>query len=119
MTTEVTTTRQVNGTPTTITLDADLGANLQDAIDRFGQDTVFTYYVKAAKADFQATVGRKIINGDDPDIIQEFMNTNWKPGIKRRNDPVTKVLKQVSTMTDEERLNLINQLQKETSTSAV
>ena len=58
-----------------VTWEYDFGENLQDAVDKFGADVVFSQFVSAATVKIQSLMRDKKKAGQTDEQIQEFLNT--------------------------------------------
>lgn len=81
----------------------DLGDGLEDAVQKFGADVVFSNFQAQAKIRVQAIIRDLMTEGKTDEEIQDFMNS-WKPGVTReRNiDPLAAFVNKFKTMTAEE-----------------
>jgi hypothetical protein len=95
------------------TVMVDLGENVQDAIDRFGADVVFSNYIANVKIGVQSNIRRYLEAGLDQDAIQEKLNS-FKPGVtmERNVDPFSAMVNKLKAMTDEERLAKLAELKE-------
>lgn len=89
----------------------DLGDNLEDAVQKFGAEVVFTNFQAQAKIKAQAIIRDMMTEGKKDEEIQEFMNT-WKPGVSReRNvDPLAAFMNKFKSMTAEEQDEKLKEL---------
>lgn len=90
-----------------ITLTYEFGANLDDAVAKFGAEVVYGAFVKAAKINLQAYI-RRLMNSenppDDAGIIAEV--EKWKPGTRQPRvggDIVAKITAQLAKLPPEQR----------------
>ena len=58
-----------------VTCEYDFGENLQDAVDKFGADVVFSQFVSAATVKIQSLMRDKKKAGQTDEQIQDFLNT--------------------------------------------
>ena len=81
----------------------DLGDNLEDAVQKFGAEVVFSNFQAQTKIRAQAIIRDMMTEGKSDEEIQNFMNS-WKPGVSReRNvDPLAAFVNKFKTMTPEE-----------------
>jgi exonuclease VII small subunit len=88
----------------------DFGDNLEQAIEKFGGDVVFSNFVQSAKISLQALMRSRMEKGGNVSELAEI----WKPGIQLQRS-ATDVLAQAkakfSKMTQEERLAYLEALQ--------
>lgn len=91
----------------------DLGENVQDAIDRFGADVVFSNYIANVKIGVQSGIRRYIENDMSDEDIQAKFDT-FKPGVTmdRVVDPIAALAKKMAAMSDEERETAFAELRK-------
>lgn len=89
----------------------DLGDNLQDAVQKFGEEVVFSNFQAQTKIKAQAIIRDMMVEGKTDEEIQTFMN-GWKPGVSReRNvDPLAATLNKFATMTQEEQDKFLEEL---------
>ena len=99
-------------------VNVDLGDNLQDAVAKFGEETVFSGFQAQAKIRAQSIIRDMMVEGKTNDEIQEFMNT-WKPGITRErvSDPTAAFLNKFSGMTKEDQEKFLEQLIEKAKTT--
>lgn len=95
----------------------NFGDNVQDAIAKFGEDTVFTKFKQAAIIDLQAMIRRQLTPAEDGKVKTDeeiaAAIAEWEPGSKTvvRKSPLEKAKEQLSKMSDEEKAALLAQLQ--------
>jgi len=93
----------------TATVEYDFGDNLQDAVEKFGEETVFSNFIQSAKISLQAIMRRVIASGGD---VQKTVSS-WKPGIQLQRKAVpakTVILNEFKNMSEEERAAFIAEL---------
>lgn len=92
-----------NGIDREVLCTVDLGDGLDDAVAKFGAETVFSGFQAQAKIRAQAIMRDMLTEGKTDGEIQTFMNT-WKPGITRERsyDPTTAFLNKFAAMTKED-----------------
>jgi len=92
------------------TIQYDFGDNLDDAINKFGGEVVFSNFVQSAKISLQALMRTRLEKGGNVLELAEI----WKPGIQLQRSAVD-VLAQAKAkfgkMTQEERLAYLEALQ--------
>lgn len=101
-----------------VSVKYDFGENLADAVEKFGEDVVFSRFKSAAIIDLQSLIRRHIKQLDEkgnPKFTDEQIQeaaSNWAPGIKTvsRKSKAEKVQALFSQMSDEEREAILNQL---------
>lgn len=87
----------------------DFGDNIDEAIEKFGGDTVFSGFVANSKVTLQSGVRRCLENGRDPQAFADV----WKPGVKAPSiaqDPMAAARSAFARMTDEEKAEFLQQL---------
>ena len=107
---QVTATAKAGDQELEVTVDYDFGDNLQDAVERFGEDVVFNEFKANARVKLQSGMRGKAFVKDedgnvspaDPKVLQEWADS-YKPGTGRtRKSTEDKILELTSKMTDEE-----------------
>ena len=90
-------------------LQYDFGDGLSDAIEKFGDEVVFTNAVAQMKIGLQARMRAYLAEGKDVASLAAM----WKPGVQlpKSVDPVAAVKGAFATMSDEEKAALIAQIQ--------
>jgi len=91
----------------------DFGGNAAAAIEKFGEEVVYSNFVRASVITAQAAMRRMLETGKTEEEIQSAMQ-QWKPGVQleRTVDPVASVLSRFGSMSAEEQKALIKQLQQ-------
>lgn len=109
--TTVKATKKINGELKAATCLLDFGRDVQDAIEKFGADTVFDNFRRSATITAQASMRRFLEAGLDQDAIDVKMAV-FKPGVamERVVDPVASLKAKMAKMTPEERAALIAEL---------
>ena len=89
----------------------DLGENIQDAISKFGEDVVFSYYKQKAVITIQSAIRGWIRAGKTSEEIQEKLNA-YVLGVshRTRKDPKEKLLDLFKGMTTEEKKEFLRTL---------
>lgn len=108
----VTAKKKINDEDVVLTIDVDLGDDLGDAIDKFGEDVVYSGFAANAKITCQAAMRREMGTGKTEDQIRERMG-EWKPGIKLARvavDPIQAFKAKLALMDDEERMEALSEL---------
>jgi hypothetical protein len=92
-----------------ITVSYDFGSSLEDAVEMFGEEVVFSRFRGAAVVDLQALI-RRHAGGEKPKSEEEI-NTlagEWKPGVSRKKkSQKEKALDLLADMTPEEVAELV------------
>jgi hypothetical protein len=106
---EVKATKQ--GTDREVVAMVDLGDNLQDAIEKFGEEVVFTNFQAQAKIRAQAIMRDMLTAGKTDEEINKFM-ASWKPGSARERitDPKIAFLRRFEKLSEEEQNKYIEEL---------
>lgn len=101
-----------------LSVNYDFGDNLDEAVQKFGADVVFTKFRASAIIDLQGRIrsglkrtGEKVMT--DEQIVASL--ANWKPtiatlGAGSRKVTVEGLLEKAAKMTDEDRRTLLEQL---------
>lgn len=79
------------------------GDTLQEAIELYGEGTIFEHYNRSATVKFQGRIRALIEKGVPDEVIQRELN-GWRPDETSTGpkDPVAAVLARYATMSDEE-----------------
>lgn len=88
----------------------DFGDNLEDAVNKFGADVVFSGFRSDAKIDLQARMRARMAKGQP---VEDLVSI-WKPGIKLERAPVdafTAAKNAFSKMTAEERAAFLQSIE--------
>lgn len=87
------------------------GANLSEAAEMYGEDTVFDLYRRAAVIKLQAAMRQRLEQGADQSMIEAEFG-DWRPDVDRTptRDPKAAILSNFNKLTPEEREALIAQL---------
>jgi len=95
------------------TISVDFGDSLQEAVEMFGEDVVFSNFKASAKITAQAAMRRYIESGLNADQIAEKMDT-WKPGValERVIDPIKALMGKWAKMSPEEKKELLTALKE-------
>ena len=90
-----------------VTVEYDFGDNLADAVEKYGEETVFSRWVAAARIDLQAYMRGLIKQKKTPEEIAEAVE-NWQPGVKvaRSKSAAEKLETLLSKLSEEERAAL-------------
>jgi len=99
-----------------ITIPFNFGANLDEAVELYGEDVVFQKYRQAAVVDLQAAIRRHLQpdaegkSKTDEEIITAL--SEWKPGLvtRTRKSPKEKALEALQKMSEEDRAALMAEL---------
>lgn len=95
-----------------VAVNYDFGDSLEDAVERFGEEVVYSRFKAAAVVDLQALIRRGIKAKKDAKQIQADAD-EWKPGVKRvsRKSSEDRIKESFSKMSAEDRAALLAQLQ--------
>ena len=90
------------------TVNFDFGVDLDDAVDQYGADVVFSRYRAAAKIDLQSVMRRYLEAGKD---CQDLLNI-WKPGVtlERIVDPKAAAKNAFAKMDAKEKADFLAEL---------
>ena len=93
----------------------DFGANLDEAVAKFGAEVVFTNFKRTAVITAQAAI-RRMIEDDKP--IEEITSkmASWKPGValERVIDPVASLVGRWDSYSQEEQNEILKKLKSKT-----
>ena len=92
-----------------VTVQYDFGDNLEDAVERYGKEVVFTNFRANSKIVLQAGLRRCLEKGKDP---AEFAS-RFKPGVQTVSpavDPVTAAKNAFASMGEDERKAFLKEL---------
>lgn len=90
----------------------DFGENAADAIQRYGDDVVFSQFIAAAKITAQGAMRRMLEAGKTQEEITAKM-ADWKPGValtREAVDPIQAALARFGTMDAEAQKEFMAQL---------
>lgn len=109
--TEVKATKEIGGEKKEVVCLVDLGDNLEDAVERFGGEVVFSNFKRAATITAQAAMRRFLEQGMSDNLVADKMNS-WRPGValERNVDPVAALKAKFAKMSPEERAALLAEL---------
>jgi len=85
-----------------VTYTIDLGYDLVDSGEKFGQDVVYKNYISGARVKAGGFARAQIESGADPAAIQSFMENTWNPGYKAGGivDPVASGRDAINRLSD-------------------
>lgn len=89
----------------------DFGDDLDDAVAKFGKETVFSAYVAQSKISLQALMRTRIEKG----LPLEDLKTSWKPGVRLAApavDPLTAAKALFAGMDEAARAAFLQSLQE-------
>jgi hypothetical protein len=89
----------------------DFGDNLDEALEKFDKNVIFTNFRASAKITAQAAMRRYLEAGKDAEAIVELMKS-WKPGValERKSDPVAAFKAKFAAMSEEEKIKALAEL---------
>lgn len=96
-----------------VSVSYDFGENLKEAVERFGEEVVFSRFHSAAVIDLQSLIRRGIkANKNDQEIQQ--MAAAWKPGVKTvvTKDPKARAEQALAALPDDVRKALLAEYAK-------
>lgn len=106
----------------------DFGSDIENAIEKFGEDVVFAAFVASASIDAQNFIRQKLEaltkDAEGKEVAGSYANTDeailgefasWKPGIKTRErvSPLDKIKKMLAGMSDAQKTALLAGLGEE------
>jgi hypothetical protein len=108
---EIKATKKMGDIDKEATILYDFGGSLEAAKEKFGEEVVYSGFVRSAVITAQAAMRRFLEDGLDAAQIEEKMAA-WKPGvsIERVVDPVAATVAKFGKMTKEEQDALIAKL---------
>ena len=111
MATEITATKVIGDSEKSATIVFDFGANVDEAITKYGAEVVFSNFKRSAVITAQAAMRRYMEAGKTQEEIAEAMKA-WAPGVslERSVDPVKALQNKFATMSPDEQQALIAQL---------
>lgn len=115
---EVSTSKEIDGEKYEVIVNMDAGDNLTELTERYGEEVVFEYAIRALKVRLQAQVRADIkafAEGSEnatplENISEKYIG--WKPDIQRtkRKDPKASLIATFESLSAEERENVLAQL---------
>jgi hypothetical protein len=106
----------------TISVDYDFGASLQDAVNRFGEAVVFSFFEDNATIALQQRI-RAWMEADLSDADINAKVAEWKPGVKsprtggKKKDPATLLKEAFASMSAEEKQAMLRDLKASLQTA--
>lgn len=95
------------------TVTYDFGDDLDEAVELFGADVVYSRFVSAATVDLQALI-RRNLGGEEPKTEEEIQElvSEWKPGVstRKRKSAKEKAAEAIDALSEEERQALLESL---------
>ncbi len=95
----------------TITIDYDFGANLDEAVQKFGGEVIYEDFIDSAVITLQSAM-RSMARAKKTDEEIATALAEWKPGVSRRGktDPIAGLMARFGKMTPEKQQELIEKL---------
>lgn len=95
-------------------IDFEVGNNVNEAVEKFGEELIFEFFKRALIVKAQAAIRREIENGTHPNDLQQVLGT-WDPAQTHtvRRDPKSSILKDFSALSEEERMEILNALREQ------
>jgi len=108
----ITATKKIGDEERQTSITYDFGANLEAAIEKFGEDVVMSGFVSKSVITAQAAMRRFMEAGLSDEDVQAKMDS-WKPGVamERTIDPVAALMGKFGSMSPEEQSDLLAKLQ--------
>jgi len=109
--TEIKATKKINDVDKVAAVAYDFGATLEEAVDKFGADVVFTNFKRTAVITAQAAIRRMLEGDKSEEEIASAMST-WKPGValERTIDPVASLVGKWDSYSPEEQAEILKKL---------
>lgn len=91
--------------------DMEIGKNIKEAKDKFGEELVYDLFKRALAVKAQAAIRREIENETHPDDLQQILG-NWDPSQTHtvRKDPKQNILKDFASLPEAERQEILDAL---------
>jgi len=93
------------------TVNWDPGANAAEAIEKFGDETVYDFFIRSANVKLQSQIRARLVDGATQDQLDvEF--TDWRPDVDRSptRDPKSSILSNFNKLDEDERAAIIAML---------
>ena len=109
--TEIKATKKINDVDKVAAVAYDFGATLEESVEKFGSDVVFTNFKRTAVITAQAAIRRMLEGGKSEEEIISAMSS-WKPGValERTVDPVASLVGKWDSYSPEEQANILKTL---------
>ena len=93
-----------------VSVNFDFGDNLQDAVQKFGEEAVFNAFRQQSRVNLQSLIRRHKQNGDDAKTIQKAAD-EWKPGqVKPKRSKAERLQEDISNLSEEEKNEILKKL---------
>lgn len=97
-----------------ITVEYDLGGNLERAVELFGAEVVYSNFEDNATIALQSLIRRYLEKTGEKTVDDDFIRdkvANWKPGVgAKRSDPIEALLARFSKMSPEKQAEILAKL---------
>jgi predicted RNA-binding protein len=109
--TEIKATKKIGDVEKVAAVAYDFGDNLDQAVEKFGADVVFTNFKRTAVITAQAAIRRMLEDNKSDEEITSKMS-QWKPGValERVIDPVASLVGKWDSYTQEEQNEILKKL---------
>lgn len=96
------------------TVTYPVGKTLADAVEKFGEDDVFSRFCAALTVTVQGVTRNWWVKGKTPEEIQKMLET-WKPGIISMiaRDPKASIIANFGKLSEKERAEILAELKNE------
>lgn len=93
-----------------VTVDFDVGDNLADAVDKYGEDIVFERWKRQAKRDLGNAIRTSLNSGKTPERVAEELS-DWRPDVTRRTTGTSKdVVEQFEDLPEDQQEEKLEEL---------
>lgn len=108
---QIVATKEIGGEKKQVAINYDFGADLAEAVEKFGEAVVFTSFKSKAVITAQAAIRRYMEAGKNQDEIATLM-ASWKPGvaIERQIDTTAAFLANWDKLDPEKQQEILSQL---------
>jgi hypothetical protein len=108
---EITATKKIGDVEKTSTIQCDFGGSLKTAVEKFGEEVVYSNFVRSAVITAQAAMRRFLEDGKAQEEILAKM-AGWRPGVplERVVDPVASFMARFTAASPEEQEKLLADL---------
>ena len=90
------------------TVTWDPGANAEEAIEKFGDECVYDFFIRSANVKLQSQIRARVADGATQEMIDaEFVD--WRPDVDRSptRDPKSSILSSFNKLDEDEREQII------------
>jgi hypothetical protein len=108
---EVTARKKIDGEDKIVTINYDFGEDLDEMVEKYGKDVVFSNARASFIITLQAAMRRYMTGGRSQEEISELLS-GWKPGVSltRRIDPVSALVSQWASFSPEKQKEILAKL---------